>query len=219
MVSVEFIWAARIGCSRSPSSFIDHADRLYLTGRSDVGLFSSSLCLLLGIIAHLLLSAGDVEQNPGPITKSKLIVNHAAYVLSYSDSKPTLQYLQYMSYTSENGKTVHFRLMDRITPRVTQLAIALCFPQHIIDVLETKKGGPVYYVLSEWLRGGNQEYDQRPLTWGTLITALQHAGLLEEAEIVKKYVLATPLVNESSTLPLTSESMNVVSIKIQCACP
>ena len=219
MVSVEFIWAARIGCSRSPSSFIDHADRLYLTGRSDVGLFSSSLCLLLGIIAHLLLSAGDVEQNPGPITKSKLIVNHAAYVLSYSDSKPKLQYLQYMSYTSENGKTVHFRLMDRIKPRVTQLAIALSFPRYFIDDLETKRN-PVYNMLSEWLRGGNQEHDKRPLTWETLIAALQHAGLLEEAEIVKKYVLATPLVDESSTLPLTSESVNVVSIvNTQCGCP
>ena len=117
-------------------------------------------------------------------------------LIYFLDATPTLQALQYMAYTSEDGKTVHFRLMDRITSRVTQLAIALCFPQYIIDVLETKKGGPVYYVLSEWLRGGNQEHDQRPLTWGTLITALGEANMREEATVLNK--MTVPVTLESS---------------------
>ena len=47
------------------------------------------------------------------------------------------------------------------------------------------------YLFSEWLRGGNQEQDQRPLTWGALITALQHAGLIEEVKILEEHFIAT----------------------------
>ena len=108
----------------------------------------------------------------------------------HTDATPTLQDLQCMSYTSEDGRTVPFRLMDRIKPRVTQLAIALKFPQHIIANLKTESD-PVIYLFSEWLRGGNQELDPRPLTWGTLITALQHAGLIEEVKILEEYFIIT----------------------------
>ena len=94
-----------------------------------------------------------------------------------------------MSYTSEDGQTVHFRLMDRIKPRMTGLAIALGFPQHIIANLTTELN-PVYYLLGEWLNGRNQEHDPRPLTWGTLITALQHAGLLDEVKILEEHFVA-----------------------------
>ena len=95
-----------------------------------------------------------------------------------------------MSY-SEDGRTVPFRLMDRITPRVTQLAIALDFPQHIRTVLRVDSES-VHFLLSEWLRGANREYDHRPLTWGTLITALQHASLLEEVRILEEHLIAEP---------------------------
>ena len=98
-----------------------------------------------------------------------------------------------MSYTSEDGTTVHFRLMDRIKPRVTDLAVALGFPQHVRDYMETKRD-QVYYILSEWLEGRNQENDQRPLTWGTLITALQRAGLPNEAEILQQHFVDVPQV-------------------------
>ena len=96
-----------------------------------------------------------------------------------------------MSYTSEDGQTVHFRLMDGIKPRVTRLAVALKFPDYVIDDMETKRD-PVLYLLKEWLRGGNQEHDSRPLTWGTLITALRAAGLSEEADILEQYFVAAP---------------------------
>ena len=109
-----------------------------------------------------------------------------------------------MTYTSEDGSTVHFRLMDRIKSRVTQLAIALSFPQHIIDDLETKQRGPVYYILSEWLRGGNQEHDQRPLTWGTLITALGEANMREEATVLKNMTVTVSVTLETSGSKLYS---------------
>ena len=102
---------------------------------------------------------------------------------------------------SEDGKTAPFRLMDRIKPRVTQLAIALQFPQHIRENMKADLN-PVYYLLNEWSKGGNQDHDQRPLTWETLITALQHAGLMEEAEILEKHfvVPATPLAQRAISL-------------------
>ena len=53
--------------------------------------------------------------------------------------------------------------------------------------LETKQE-PVVFV--EWLRGGNQEHDSRPLTWRTLITALRAAGLLEEVKILEEHFVA-----------------------------
>ena len=112
---------------------------------------------------------------------------------NYADAKPTLQELQYMSYTSEDRQTVHFRLMDRIKPRVTRLAVALKFPDYVIDDMETKRD-PVLYLLKEWLRGGNQEHDSRPLTWGTLITALGAAGLPEEVKILELYFVTVPQV-------------------------
>ena len=95
-----------------------------------------------------------------------------------------------MSYTSEDGKTVPLRLMDRIRPRVTDLAVALGFPRHVIDIMETKRD-QVLYILGEWLEGRNQENDQRPLSWGTMIIALQHAGLIEEARILEKHFIST----------------------------
>ena len=83
-----------------------------------------------------------------------------------------------------------FRLMERIKPRVTDLAIALNYPHHTIANLKTEHN-PVYYLFSEWLSGGNREQDQRPLTWRTLITALQHASLIEEVRILEEHFIAT----------------------------
>ena len=116
--------------------------------------------------------------------------------LHFTDAKPTLRDLQCMSYTGEDGRTVFFRLLDCIKPRLTEMAIALSFPGHVIDVLK-KNSESVYYLLSEWLQGRNQEYNSRPLTWGTLITALQHAGLLEEVRILEEhFVAARPPIAE-----------------------
>ena len=104
-----------------------------------------------------------------------------------------------MSYTSKDGRTVPFRLMDQVKPQVTRLAAALGFPKHIIDDMETKRD-PVFYLLGEWVKGRNQEHDSRPLTWGTLITALGEAGLLEEVKIMQQHFVAVPPVAKRGML-------------------
>ena len=101
-----------------------------------------------------------------------------------------------MSYTGEDGRDVQVRLIQQVRPHWRELAIALKFPQYEIAIMESKDN-PVYYLLSEWLRGANQEKDLRPVTWGTLIEALQHADVREEATILKKHFIQAPV-----TMPL-----------------
>ena len=91
-----------------------------------------------------------------------------------------------MSYTGKDGIDTHFRLMDQLQPHWRRLAIALKFRQCDIAVME-QKDDPVYHLLSEWLRGANQERDSRPVTWATLITALREANVQEEANILEKH--------------------------------
>ena len=94
-----------------------------------------------------------------------------------------------MSCTGEDGRRdVHFRLMDQLKPHWRELAITLKFPQHEIAIME-KKDNPVYYLFSEWLRGANQENDPRPMTWRTLIVALRHANIQEEATVLEKHFI------------------------------
>ena len=57
-----------------------------------------------------------------------------------------------------------------------------------------KKDNPVYYLLSEWLRGANQEKDSRPVTWRTLIKALQQANVQEEVDILAKHFIQIPMI-------------------------
>ena len=95
MISLE-LWRATIGrfnCSSPPSSSLFRnlhqqqqqsvAHGWFLAGGGSAGLFSS-LCrsllirralvlMLVPFISHLLLSAGDVEQNPGPLTAGELL--------------------------------------------------------------------------------------------------------------------------------------------------
>ena len=108
-----------------------------------------------------------------------------------------------MCYTNKEGKVVYFRLMDRIQPKWTKLAIALKFPSHRINTFELKVD-PVFTLLSEWLRGSTKDEDPSSVvTWGTLITALRYAGLEEEAEIIEKQFLVTMAVQE----PVSQKSM------------
>ena len=84
--------------------------------------------------------------------------------------------------------------MDRIKPRLTDVAIALQFAQHDIDNIlrpGDSTDDQVYRLFSKWLQGVNQEQgDFRPVTWGSLISALQRAGLREEATILKKHCVS-----------------------------
>ena len=91
-----------------------------------------------------------------------------------------------MSYTGEDGRDTHFRLMDRLQPYWRRLAVALKF--HLSDITVMKQeDDPVFHLLSEWLRGANQERDSRPVTWATLITALRDANIKEELDILEEH--------------------------------
>ena len=96
-----------------------------------------------------------------------------------------------MSYTGEDGKDVHFRLMDQVKPHWRRLAIALKFPNHEISNIASQDD-PVYYLLSEWLRGANMEKDLRPVTWGTFITALHDANIQGEATVLESHFIQIP---------------------------
>ena len=97
-----------------------------------------------------------------------------------------------MSYTAEDGRDVHLGLMDQLKPHWRRLAIALKFPQYEIAIMENKND-PMYYLLSEWLRGANQRKDPRPVTWRTLIEALQQANVQEEVAILAKHFIEVPI--------------------------
>ena len=107
-----------------------------------------------------------------------------------ADDKPDLGDLLHMSYTGENGEDVHCRLMDQVKPHWRRLAIALKFLQHEIATMESKDD-PVYYLLTEWLRGANKK-DPRPVTWRTFITALRDANIQEEATVLESHFIQIP---------------------------
>ena len=106
--------------------------------------------------------------------------------------KPRLRDLLCMSYTGEDERDVQIRLMQQVRPHWRELAIALKFPEYEIAIME-KKDNPVYYLFSEWLREANQEKDPRPVTWRTLIEALRHAGVQEEANVLEKHIIQVPV--------------------------
>ena len=103
-----------------------------------------------------------------------------------------------MSYTGEDGRDVHFRLMDQLKPHWRRLAIALNFPQYEITAMKYEDD-PVLYLMSEWLQGANQEKDPRPVTWGTLFKALKQADCQEEVAILAKHLIA-PYAGELCTI-------------------
>lgn len=125
-------------------------------------------------------------------------------VTSSADDKPALADLQYMSYTGDDGREVHFRLKTRLKPHWRDLAIALQFLQNDIANMESKDD-PVYYILTEWRRGANQENDPRPVTWRTLITALRHANIQDEATVLDKH-----LVDTSVSVPQPGEPDRII---------
>ena len=120
-----------------------------------------------------------------------------------------------MSYTGEDGRDTRFRLMNQLQPHWRRLAVALKFLPCDITVME-HKDDPVYHLLSEWLRGANKERDSRPVTWGTLITALRDANVQEEADMLGNHFVQT----ESAPVAVSqSGEMNVwkvVEIYLKC---
>ena len=140
------------------------------------------------------MTSGDIETNPGPRHRGENSViklcgrNWVFPHACTADSKPQLDDLQHMKYTTEDGREVDFRLMDQLKPHVVRVAIALRFPGHVITAVE-RHCDPAYYLLCEWLREANREWDPRPVTWRTLIEALRGANCQDEANKLEKYLI------------------------------
>ena len=81
--------------------------------------------------------------------------------------------------------------MDQVKSHWRRLAIALKFPQHEISNIASQDD-QVCYLLSEWLRGANQEKDPRPVTWRTFITALRDANIQDVADVLENHFIQTP---------------------------
>ena len=70
---VSVLWRAKEGllnCSRPRSFLTDHDHQNTGLAFDGVGLYSQCQ-LVLAVITHLLLSAGDVERNPGPMNRGQ----------------------------------------------------------------------------------------------------------------------------------------------------
>ena len=138
------------------------------------------------------------------------------FSLLAADNKPGLGDLLCMSYTGEDGRATRFRLMNQLQSHWRRLAIALKFQHSDITVMECKDD-PVYHLLSEWLRGANQDRDSRPVTWATLITALRDANVQEEANMLENHFVPT----KSAPVAISRRSgelsiLKVVEIYLKC---
>ena len=104
-----------------------------------------------------------------------------------------------MTYTTEDGRRVKFRLMDQLRPHIVRVATALRFPGHVITDIIEHRSEPIYHLLIEWLRGANRELDPRPVTWRTLIEALRDANCQEEADKLEKYLIEPTSVDTETS--------------------
>ena len=79
--------------------------------------------------------------------------------------------------------------MDQLKPNWNRLATAMRFPGFFVAAVEKKhEDDRVSYIFSEWLRGANEEEDDRPLTWATLIAVLKEASFTDEVKVLKAHL-------------------------------
>ena len=102
-----------------------------------------------------------------------------------------------MSYIDKYYKEHRFRLLDQMQPHWKRIARLLNFHNAVVFEAE-KQSSPIDYILNRWLEGANLEQDWRPISWDTLITALDEANMGEEVEILATYIIAPP------SAPMTS---------------
>ncbi len=78
------------------------------------------------------------------------------------------------------------RIMERVTPKWKQLAVALGFSGPRIDMIEMaalrQPEDACLRMFTKWLDGG---HDLKPPTWDALIQSLRAANLPEIAELLK----------------------------------
>jgi hypothetical protein len=96
--------------------------------------------------------------------------------------KPELYELQLLEF--DEGKE-SLRIMERVTPKWKQVAIALGFNGSRIEAIEMgalrQPEDACLKMFSDWLSGG---HDLKPPTWDALIQSLRAAKLPEIAELL-----------------------------------
>ena len=145
-----------------------------------------------------------------PLRHNNLFLCCYCFYTTTAEDKPGLDDLLCMSYTGEDGRDTHFRLMDQLQPYWRRLAVALKFRLSDIAIMG-QEDDPVYYLLIEWLRGANQEGDSRPVTWATLITALRDANIQVEADLLEEHFVNNRLT-APVTLPLAEGNFQICAI-------
>lgn len=95
--------------------------------------------------------------------------------------------MEYMD--AEKRKLVPYRVMEKLQPVWRDLATALDFAPETIQVLATKAPkDSLFDLLTGWLGGNNMERDDSPLTWGTLVKAMQRANIQEVADFLTEHI-------------------------------
>jgi hypothetical protein len=102
---------------------------------------------------------------------------------NFLGKKPELYELQLLEF--DEGRE-SLRIMERVTPKWKQVAIALGFNGSRIEAIEMgalrQPEDACLKMFTEWLAGG---HDLRPPTWDALIHSLGAANLTEIADLLK----------------------------------
>jgi hypothetical protein len=97
--------------------------------------------------------------------------------------KPELHELQLLEFDEGRGS---LRIMERVTPKWKQVAVALGFNGSRIEAIEMtalrQPEDACLRMFTKWLAGG---HDLRPPTWDVLIQSLRAANLPEIADLLK----------------------------------
>jgi hypothetical protein len=112
--------------------------------------------------------------------------------------KPELYELQLLEF--DKGKE-SLRIMERVTPKWKQVAIALGFNGSRIEAIEMgahyQPGDACLKVFTDWLAGG---HNLKSPTWDALLQSLRAANLPEIADLLKFIEIVSTLVRIGGTI-------------------
>ena len=94
-----------------------------------------------------------------------------------------------LNYRDSAGETCRLHIIDEIGPSWERLAFALKFSDTTVNTIKLNNRDYCEQscrdILSRWLRGMNAGLDPRPLTWKTLVSALDEARCYELARKIE----------------------------------
>jgi hypothetical protein len=102
---------------------------------------------------------------------------------NFLGKEPELHELQLLEY--DKGRE-SLRIMERVTPKWKQVAVALGFSGPRIEAIEMgalrQPEDACLKMFTDWLSGG---HDLKPPTWDALVQSLRAANLPEIADLLK----------------------------------